>query len=147
MSKENKENQESNFLEYSLDKDLNKEYEEFNKKFTGNKKNLIIANSALCYGIFCYFKKYHKRIFDRQRGVGKNFLSAILHSFGTIILICTVDAVFLGLTPANIKKRKEFEDKLMYQSNYQINYELFKDIIDDDSENNNNKKNDKSLKV
>ena len=131
MSNENIGNKESNLMEYSLDTDLNKEYEEFNKKLNRNNKNLVIANSLLCYGIYRYFKKYHKRIFDRKRGVAGNFLSAILHSFGTIFVICTVDAFFLGLTPANIKRKRELEDKLMYQSNYQINYDLFKEIVDD----------------
>ena len=147
MSEKHKEIKESNLIDYSLDENLNKEYEEFNKKIGWNKNYLIIANCILCYGICSYFKKYHKRIFDRQRGIGKNFVSAILHSFGSIILICGVDAYLLGLTPSNIKKKKEFEDRLMYQSNYQINYDLLKDIIDDDKIVENDKKNNINAKV
>lgn len=128
----NQKSSHSNLLEYSLDKDLNKEYEEFNKKIKSNNKNLIIANSLICYGIYSYFKKYHKRIFDKKRGIPGNFISAMLHSLASISVILFTNAYFLGLTPSNLKKKKELEDKLMYQSNYQINYDLFQDILLDE---------------
>ncbi len=124
----------SNFLDYSLDKELNKEYEEFNKNLNKNNKIGILANTSVCFGIYSYFKRYHKRIFDKKRGISGNFISAILHSFGSISIIILVNAFFLGLTPANLKKKRELEDKLMYQSNYQINYDLFKDILSEDEE-------------
>jgi len=119
----------SDFFDYSLDKNLNKEYEEFNNKLNKNNKVAVVANAVVCFGIYSYFKKYHKRIFDKKRGISKNFMSAILHSFGTIALVLMTNAFFLGLTPSNIKKKKELEDKLMFQSNYQINYDLFKEIL------------------
>lgn len=122
----------SNFFDYSLNKDLNKEYEDFNNQLKKNNKLAVIANALVCIGIYSYFKKYHKRIFDKQRGIPKNFLSAFLHSFGTIAIVLVTNSIFLGLTPGNIKRKRELEDKLMYQSNYQVNYELFKDILIED---------------
>ena len=127
-------NKRSNFFDYSLDKDLNKEYEEFNNKINKNNKLVVVANAVVCFGIYSYFKKYHKRIFDKSRGIPKNFMSAILHSFGTITVVLFTNAIFLGLTPANIRKKRELEDKLMYQSNYQINFDLFKDILLEDEQ-------------
>lgn len=137
-SSSNKNNQNdqkhSNFFDYSLDKDLNKEYEEFTNKLNKNNKLAVVANAAVCLGIYSYFKKYHKRIFDKKRGIPRNFMSAILHSFGTIAIVLFTNAIFLGLTPANLKKKRLLEDKLMFQSNYQINYELFKDILNEDEQ-------------
>jgi len=124
----------SNFLDYSLDKDLNKEYEEFTKKINKSNKIAVVANVGICLGIYSYFKKYHKRIFDKKRGIPRNFISAILHSFGTITIVLLTNCIFLGLTPGNIKKKRELEDKLMFQSNYQINYDLFKDILNEDEQ-------------
>jgi len=124
----------SNFLDYSLDNDLNREYEEFSTKLNKNNKIAVVANGIVCLGIYSYFKKYHKRIFDKKRGILRNFMSAILHSLGTITIVCFTNAIFLGLTPSNLKRKRELEDKLMYQSNYQINYDLFKDILNEDEQ-------------
>ena len=129
-----KNNKNSNLFDYSLDTVLNKEYDEFNKKINKNTKIMVLANTVLCIGIFQYFKRYHRSLFDKNRGIMRNFMSVLFHSFGSVFLIVLINGLLLGITPHNIKKKRDLENRLIYQSNYNLNYDLIKDIFHDEEE-------------
>ena len=86
-----KNNKNSNLFDYSLDTVLNKEYDEFNKKINKNTKIMVLANTVLCIGIFQYFKRYHRSLFDKNRGIMRNFMSVLFHSFGSVFLIVLIN--------------------------------------------------------